>query len=153
MEFEIKPQLKTPLSVASLILVHHNPITIKFRQEEKRFDVEGAYNIRYEIMKKRIDKATIKGTTERLTQVGKIAIIYSQDKESREYRQYIEYLQAINYITDKVEWVELSDLQGVTGLKAIRVEVVYKSKKAKHSKPKNGKIKSDIVLSNMMNDE
>ncbi len=125
MEFEIKPQLRVPLSVASLILVHHNPITIKFRQEEKRFDVEGAYNIRYEIIKKRIDKATIKGTSERLTQTGKIAIVYSQDKEAREYRQYIEYLQSINYINKKVEWLELNDLQGVTGLRAIRVEVVY----------------------------
>ena len=126
MEFEIKPQLKTPLSVASLILVHHNPITIKFRQEEKRFDVEGAYNVRYEIIKKRIDKATIKGTAERLTQTGKIAIVYSQDKEGREYRQYIDYLQSINYISKTVEWLDLNDLQGMTGLKAIRIEVVYK---------------------------
>lgn len=125
MEFDIKPQLKLPLSVASLILVHHNPITIKFQQEEKRFDVEGAYNIRYEIIKKRIDKATIKGTTERLTQTGKIAIVYSQDKEAREYRQYLEYLQSIKYISKKVEWLELNDLQGVTGMKAIRAEVIY----------------------------
>ena len=125
MEFEIKPQLKVSLSVASLILVHHNPITIKFRQEEKRFDVEGAYNIRYEIIKKRIDKATIKGTRERLTQTGKIAIVYSQDREAREYRQYIGYLQSIQYISKNVEWLELNDLQGVTGLRAIRVEVIY----------------------------
>jgi len=124
-EFEIKPQLKVPLSVASLILVHQNSITIKFRQEEKRFDVEGAYNIRYEIIKKRIDKAKIKGTGERLTQTGKIAIVYSQDKEAREYRQYIEYLQSINYISKNVEWLDLNDLQGVTGLRAIRVEVIY----------------------------
>ena len=125
MEFTIKPQLRVPLSVASLILVHHNPITIQFRQEEKRFDVEGAYNIRYEIIKKRIDKATIKGTTERLTQVGKIAIVYSQDKEAREYRQYLSYLQSINYIKETIEWLDLNDLQGVTGLKAIRVAVKY----------------------------
>jgi len=119
MEFEIKPQLKLPLSVASLILVHQNSITIKFRQEEKRFDVEGAYNIRYEIIKKRIDKAIIKGTKERLTQPHKIAIVYSQDKEAREYGQYFEYLQSINYITKNVEWFDLNDLQGVTGLKVI----------------------------------
>lgn len=141
MEFEIKPQLKTPLSVASLILVHHTPITIKFRQEEKRFDVEGAYNIRYEIIKKRIDKATIKGTGERLTQTGKIAIVYSQDKEGREYRQYIEYLQSINYISKTVEWLDLNDLQGVTGLKAIRVEVIYQPNQPIHSNHENRKSK------------
>jgi len=131
MEFELKPKLRVPLSVASLILVHHNPITIKFRQEEKRFDVEGTYNIRYEIIKKRIDKATIKGTKERLTQAGKIAIVYSQDKEAREYRHYIDYLQSIQYITKDIEWLDLNDLQGVTGLKAIRVTVNFKQKKRK----------------------
>jgi len=146
MEFEIKPKLKIPLSIASLVLVHHTPITIKFRQEEKRFDVEGAYNIRYEIMKKRIDKATIKGTSERLTQTGKIAIIYSQDKESREYRQYIEYLQSIKYITENVEWVDLGDLQGVSGLKAIRVEVIYQSKNTKRSNPIRREKKSSAII-------
>lgn len=146
MEFEIKPQLKIPLSVASLILVHHTPITIKFRQEEKRFDVDGAYNIRYEIIKKRIDKATIKGTTERLTQTGKIAIVYSQDKESREYRQYIEYLQSISYISKTVEWLDLNDLQGVTGLKAIRVEVIYQTSQSMRSNPENGKMKPKPLL-------
>ena len=131
MEFELKPQLKLPLNVASLILVHHNPITIKFRQEEKRFDVEGAYNIRYEIIKKRIDKATIKGTQERLTQARKIAIVYTQDKEAREYRQYLDYLQSIQYITKDLEWLDLNDLQGVTGLKAIRIAVNFKQSKKK----------------------
>ncbi len=74
-------------------------------------------------MKKRIDKATIKGTSERLTQPGKIAIVYSQPREVSEYRQYIDYLQASGYLTDKVEEVELEDLQGVQGLKALRVTV------------------------------
>ena len=141
MEFEIKPQLKMPLSIASLILVHHTPITIKFRQEEKRFDVEGAYNIRYEIIKKRIDKATIKGTKERLTQAGKIAIVYSQDREAREYGQYLNYLQSIRYITKEIEWLDLNDLQGVTGLKAIRVTVNFKQNKRKI----NGKRTQDQV--------
>ena len=48
------------LRVASLILVHSNPLAIRFRMDEKQFDVDGAYNIRYEIIKKRIDKANIK---------------------------------------------------------------------------------------------
>ncbi len=31
--------------------------------DEKRFDVDGAYNARYEIVKKRIDKAYVKEAT------------------------------------------------------------------------------------------
>ncbi|MEM8909816.1 MAG: GAF domain-containing protein, partial [Bacteroidota bacterium] len=93
---QLKPHLSVPLDVASLILVHSSPLTIKFRMAEKRFDVDGAYNVRYEIVKKRIDKALIKGRDERLTQPGKIAIVYSQNKDAVEYRQYLEYLQSLN---------------------------------------------------------
>lgn len=112
------------LRVASLILVHSNPLAIKFRMDEKQFDVDGAYNIRYEIIKKRIDKAHIKGTQERLTVPGKIAIVYSQDKDYDEYYKYIKYLQSKNLL-GKIEKLEIEDLQGVSGLKALRVEVVY----------------------------
>jgi hypothetical protein len=121
----LRPSLKVPLDICSLILIHSNPITIKFRQEDKHFDVDGAYNVRYEIIKKRIDKAFVNGKEERLTQPGKIAIVYSQRKEAREYINYLEYLQSINYIGPNIEWLDLQDLQGVTGLKALRVEVVY----------------------------
>ena len=116
------------LDVCSLILVHHNPISIKFRMDEKQFDVEGAYNLRYEIIKKRIDKATIKGTDERITQAGQLAIIYTQDEERAAYLSYIKYLQSINYLTDHVEEYALSDMQGVTGLRALRVTFVFDQK-------------------------
>ena len=112
------------LRVASLILVHSNPMAIKFRMDEKQFDVDGAYNIRYEIIKKRIDKANIKGTEERVTQPGKLAIIYSQDKDALEYIKYINFLQSRKQL-GKIEFLELEDLQGVSGLKALRVEVIY----------------------------
>jgi hypothetical protein len=121
----LKPNLKTKLDVCSLILVHSNPMAIRFRMEEKNFDVDGAYNVRYEIIKKRIDKAVVKETNERLTQPGRIAIVYSQDREAKEYMNYLRYLQSINYIGPEVEWLTLKDMQGVTGLKALRVEVVY----------------------------
>ncbi|MEQ6123582.1 GAF domain-containing protein [Pseudotenacibaculum sp. MALMAid0570] len=112
------------LRVASLILVHSNSLAIKFRMDEKQFDVDGAYNIRYEIIKKRIDKAHIKGTDERLTVPDKISIVYSQDKDAKEYIKYIKYLQSKNFL-GKVETLELEDLQGVSGLKALRAEVIY----------------------------
>jgi len=120
----ITPQLKAKLSISSLILVHSNPLSIRFRMEEKKFDVDGAYNVRYEIIKKRIDKAHVKEGNERLVQPGKIAIIYSQEKEAKEYVNYLHYLQSINYIGPDIEWLTLTDLQGITGLKALRVAVV-----------------------------
>ena len=121
----ITPELKTKLSICSLVLVHSNSLSIRFRMEEKKFDVDGAYNVRYEIIKKRIDKAQVKELNERLVQPGKIAIIYSQEKEAKEYVNYLHYLQSINYIGPEIEWLTLTDLQGITGLKALRVEVAH----------------------------
>src|SRR5215212_3915744 len=131
----LKPNLKTNLDICSLILVHSQPLSLRFRMEEKKFDVDGAYNARYEIIKKRIDKAIVKESGLRLTQPGKIAIIYSQEKEAKEYTNYIHYLQFINYIGSDVEWLTLKDMQGITGLKALRVSVLYnKSGGIKESK-------------------
>lgn len=120
---QIKPHLKVPLDVAHLILVQDMPLAIRFRFDEKRFDIDGAYNMRYEIVKKRIDKAFIKNTSERLTQPGKIAIVYSQAKEALEYRDYLEYLQAIGDVTGAIEEVDLEDLPGAQGLRALRVGI------------------------------
>lgn len=123
----LKPNMKTKLEICSLILVHSNPMTIQFKIEEKKFGVEGAYNIRYEIIKKRIDKAFVNETNERLTLPGKIAIVYSQDKDAKEYINYLQYLQSINYIGPEIEWLTLKDMQGVTGMKALRVDVAYQN--------------------------
>jgi hypothetical protein len=120
---KIKKDLPIPLETAHLILVQSTPIAIQFRFDEKRFDVNGAYNVKYEIVKKRIDKAVIKNTGERLTQPGKIAIVYSHSRDALEYHDYLKYLQAKGYITSEIEDVELEDLQGVYGLKALRITV------------------------------
>jgi hypothetical protein len=122
--YATRDEMDHELRIASLILVHGNPLAIKFRMDEKQFDVDGAYNIRYEIIKKRIDKAFIKGTKERITVPGKIAIIYSQDNDAFEYLKYIRFLQSKQFF-GKVEKLEVEDLQGVSGLKALRVEVIY----------------------------
>ena len=119
-----RKNMEQELRIASLVLVHSTPMAIKFRMDEKQFDVDGAYNIRYEIIKKRIDKAHIKGTNERLTTPDKLAIVYSQDKDATEYMKYINFLQSRNQL-GKIEFLELEDLQGVSGLKALRVEVIY----------------------------
>jgi hypothetical protein len=119
----LKNELKMPLETAHLILIQNTPISIQFRFDEKRFDVNGAYNVKYEIVKKRIDKAVIKSTKERLTQPGKIAIVYSQSKDAYEYREYIDFLQHQGYLKDEIEDVELEDMQGVQGLRALRITV------------------------------
>ena len=119
----LKPQLPKNLETTQLIFTNSNTIDICFRNDERRFDVEGAYNIRYQIIKKRIDKVNIKGTSERLTQTGKIAIIYHSAKDVEEYVKYIQYLQAQGTLNDDLEEIELDELQGVKGLKALRVGV------------------------------
>ena len=119
----LKTELKMALETAHLILVQSNPIAIQFRFDEKRFDVNGAYNVKYEIVKKRIDKAVIAETGERLTQPGKIAIVYSHLKDAYEYQDYIKYLQHEGILTNDVEDVALEDMQGVQGLRALRITV------------------------------
>ncbi|WP_299520254.1 GAF domain-containing protein [Winogradskyella sp.] len=123
--YQMQSQFPVALDVASMILVFNQPLSISFRMDEKHFDVDGTYNARYEIVKKRVDKAYIKGTNERITQKGKISIVYSQKEDEREYLRYIKFLQSKKYLDDDVEIVELEDLQAVTGLKAIRVSVLY----------------------------
>ena len=119
----LKARLPMPLEAANLILVQHAPLSIRFRFDEKRFDVDGAYNIRHELIKKRIDKAVVRGTAERLTQPGKIAIVYAHSAEAAEYRHYVDYLQKLGYLTPDVEELELDELQGAQGLRALRVAV------------------------------
>ncbi|SDD26034.1 hypothetical protein SAMN05216464_101234 [Mucilaginibacter pineti] len=118
-------QISRPLLTTQLIFIHSNPIDISFRNDERRFDVEGAYNIRYEVVKKRIDKVLIAGTVERLTQPDKIAMVYFSQAEAAEYLEYIKYLREQNILNDDLEQLELEELQGVTGLKALRVGVNY----------------------------
>jgi hypothetical protein len=128
--YALKPDLPLPLDATSLILVYNTSLSIRFRMDEKQFDVDGTYNARYEVIKKRIDKSYIKGTDQRLVQTGNMAIVYSQKKDELEYLRYIKFLKSKGYFTDKVEIVELEGLQGVSGLKAIRAEILYKTEKA-----------------------
>ena len=123
--YQLKEDLLVPLDVASMVLVFNNSLSLRFRMDEKRFDVDGTYNARYEVVKKRVDKALIKGTNERITQPGKITIVYSQRSDEVEYLKYVNFLQSKKHLGEEVEILDLEDLQGVTGLKAIRVNVLY----------------------------
>jgi hypothetical protein len=140
----LERHLPHPLHTTQLILAHSIPLTISFRIAERKFDVDGAYNIRYEIIKKRIDKVRIKETNERLTQPGKIGIVYSQAKDATEYMEYIEFLQNQKLLKPGVEQLDLEELQGVIGLKALRVDVNFEH---------DGKAESKIELSNTTTQE
>ena len=116
-----------PLDATHLLLVSHSPLSIRFRFDEKRFDVDGAYDIAHEIVRSRLDKAMVKGGSERLTQTERIAIVYSNPAEWREMVKHIDFLQAEGYLLDDVESLDLEDLPGVQGLKALRVGINVES--------------------------
>lgn len=127
---QLKASLEMPLDTAHLVLVQDTPLSVRFRFDEKRFDVEGAYDIRHEIIKSRLDKAVVKGARERLTQPGKIALVYSHSDEAREIHQHVEFLRSEGYLTGERETLELEDLPGVKGLRAMRVSVNLESQQA-----------------------
>ncbi len=139
----LEKRLPLPLQTTQLILAHAIPLSISFRRKERKFDVDGAYNIRYEIIKKRIDKVHIRDSEERLTQPGKIAIVYSQHKELLEYLEYIEFLQAEGLLNDNIEHHDLEDTQGISGLKAVRVDVNFSNESGSSPKELFAKI-SDV---------
>ncbi|RYG04188.1 MAG: hypothetical protein EOO02_06680 [Chitinophagaceae bacterium] len=122
---KLQKKLAVPLQTSQLILAHSQPISISFRTAERKFDVDGAYNIRYEIIKKRIDKVHIKNSNERLTQPGMLAIVYSQTHEATEYLEYIEFLQNQGLLIGEVERFDLEELQGVSGLRGLRVGINF----------------------------
>lgn len=142
----LEKRLSLPLQTTQLILAHSIPLTISFRRKERKFDVDGAYNIRYEIIKKRIDKVHIKNSEERLTQPGKIAVVYSQQKELNEYLEYIAFLQSEKLLADNIEHLDLEDTQGISGLKAIRVDVNLSAMENSVSKVELSKVTSKQLM-------
>jgi hypothetical protein len=123
----LKQELKVPLETAHLILASHATLSIRFRFEEKRFDVDGAYDVRHEIIKSRLDKAMVKGRSERLTQPGMIAVVFSQPQEGREVRRHLEFLTSKGYLKGDTEALDVEELPGVQGLRAMRASVDLES--------------------------
>lgn len=118
-----KQDLPITLETTQLIFINPHSIDISFREDERRFDVEGSLNIRYEIIKKRIDKIRVKRTKERLTQVNKIAIVYLSDEVLEDLNLSIQAIYDMGIIESTVEHLKLEDVQGIVGLKAIRLTV------------------------------
>lgn len=127
-EFQsFKKELPIHLDIASLIFVYNEKIDIRFRMDEKRFDVDGAYNSYYEIIKKRLDKAHVKDSSERITAPGKITIVYFGMENQKEYLEYIAKLQKKGILEHDIEFLKVEDLQGITGLLALRVSLCQHS--------------------------
>jgi len=120
---ERKDGASCELQIAPLIMAYGDTLTLKFRMNEKRLDVDGSYNVRYEIMKKRIDKATVNETGERLTQPGYIAIVYSRNSDALAYIQHLQYLEARHGVEYPYEDVVLNEMPGIEGLRALRFKV------------------------------
>lgn len=120
-----KHKLTVPLETTQLILVHENKVDISYRIDERHFDVEGSYSIRYEVVKKRIDKVHLLNSAERLTQPGTIAIVYSHKNSLNAYLNKINELTNNGNLMPGVEYLDLEQLQGIGKLKAIRVKINF----------------------------
>lgn len=113
------------LGVVYLILVQNSTIDIYHNENTERlFDVKGSRDIRYEIVKKRIDKGVDQETKERITQPGMLTVVYSTDEEWQEYQQYFRYLVREGWVEEKFESGLVEPLQGVSGLRFVRAKVL-----------------------------
>ncbi|HTN17230.1 MAG TPA: hypothetical protein VL092_06090 [Chitinophagaceae bacterium] len=120
-----KHKLTVPLETTQLILVHENKVDISYRIDERHFDVQGSYSIRYEVIKKRIDKVHLLNSAERLTQPGTIAIVYTHRNSINAYLDKINDLTENGRLLPGVEYLDLEQLQGIGKLKAIRVKINF----------------------------
>ncbi|XGV94544.1 MAG: GAF domain-containing protein [Leptolyngbya sp. BL-A-14] len=129
--FKLQEIYSTHMQVTHLVLVQDTAIDI-FHDEttERMFDVRGSRDTRYEIVKKRIDKAIDEETGTRITQPGMLTLVFCTDDEWAEYQQYFRYLMREGWVDELVERGMVQPLQGVTGLKYARVRVLPESDEA-----------------------
>lgn len=123
--FRLKSEQKITLDLAHLVLVQYTPIDI-FHDEntEGIFAVRGTRDIRYEIVKKRIDKGVDKDTKIRITQPGMLTLVYSTEEEWQEYQQYFRYLHREGWVDSQIEFGIVDPLPGVSGLNYARVAIL-----------------------------
>lgn len=120
---KLKNSLNFDMDLTSLIMVYNEPIAIKFRMDEKRFDVEGNEDVRFELMKKRLAKAMVKHANERLVQANKLTIVYLDAADKNDYLNYIDFLREQGYFTGETELLTVEDLQDINDLQAIRLTI------------------------------
>ncbi|HEY9896166.1 MAG TPA: GAF domain-containing protein [Candidatus Sericytochromatia bacterium] len=123
--FHLLEKHSTHMQITHLVLVQDATIDI-FHDEttERMFDVRGSRDTRYEIVKKRIDKAIDEKTNTRITQPGMLTLVFCTEQEWTEYQQYFRYLMREGWIDNQIERGTVQPLQGVTGLKYARVRIL-----------------------------
>ena len=124
---EIKNSLAVPMQVTLLIFIHTAAIDISFRDDERRFDVEGGYNIRYQMVKKRIDKVHIKSSHERLVQPNTVAIVFQGETLESEIKKIVHEVVEMGLIVPSFELLDLEEIQGVNELRAVRAAIALTS--------------------------
>jgi hypothetical protein len=119
----------TRMQVTHLVLVQDATVDI-FHDEttERLFDVRGTHDTRYEIVKKRIDKALDAETQTRITQPGALTLVYSTDEEWSEYQHYLRYLSREGWLEETIDRGLVEPLQGVNGLRYARTKVLSPEK-------------------------
>jgi hypothetical protein len=123
--FALKADHDTEMDITHLVLVQDTTVDITHSENNERlFEVRGTRDTRYEIVKKRIDKAVDAQSQTRITQPGCLTLVYSTPEEWQEYQEYLRYLQREGWIEAEIEPGTVEPLQGVTGLKFARVRVL-----------------------------
>jgi|GEM_PF-4132362 len=120
----LKKQISIPLETAQLILAYNDTLSIRFKEEEKQFDVDGTYNIRHEVIKKRLDKIKIKETDERLTTAGTISIVYLDVTTKQTYIDLLKRLKEAKGLNFNIENLQLENISGAEGLAALRLNII-----------------------------
>ncbi len=122
--FALKATYDTDMTITHLVLVQAFTVDIVHDETTERlFDVRGTRDTRYEIVKKRIDKACDAETGDRITQPGMLTVVYSTGEEWQEYEHYLRYLHREGIVAADIEQGTVEPLQGVSGLKFARVRV------------------------------
>lgn len=113
------------LQITHLVLIQQQSVDI-FHDEKSDtlFAVRGSRDSRYEIVKKRIEKACDDETNERITQPGMLTLVYSTDEEWEEWQQYLRYLAREGWVDSTIDTGNVEPLQGVSGLAYARVRIL-----------------------------
>lgn len=131
--FRLKAESQINMELAHLVLVQNTTIDIFHNENtEKMFDVKGTRDIRYELVKKRIEKAVDRDAQERITQSGMLTVVYSTEDEWQEYQQYLRYLSREGWVESKIQTGMVEALQGVSGLKFARVRILPEPESIAH---------------------
>ena len=126
--FKFQNLYDTQMEVTHLVLVQDQTVDIIHDENtEKLFEVRGTRDIRYEIVKKRIDKAVDEQSRTRITQPGMLTLVYSTEEEWAEYQQYLRYLAREGWVDTEIQSGTVEPLQGITGLRFARVRVLAAS--------------------------